>query len=173
MYNRTHAFRGERGKGSWIKSHIILSFSSFGNMYSDMHSYMAQCAKALDSQGSVITCYAKGNPRKSNCRKLCIILRFRPCSKCEGKESEVPKLCIALPFRRRAYGPKACGILSLGVGILTPIAMAIRVLPGAFGLELCRPNRCQATHENHQNHWFPTGFISVFARHRLTFLHWC
>ena len=51
---------------------------------------------------------------------------------------------------RRAYGPKACGTLSLGVGILTPIAMTIRVCPGAFGLELCRPNLPQATPEIYQ-----------------------
>ena len=32
--------------------------------------------------------------------------------------------------------------------------MAIRILPGAFGLELCPVNRCQATHEDPQNHSF-------------------
>ena len=50
---------------------------------------------------------------------------------------------------RRASGPKACGTLSLGVGILTPIAMTIRVCPEPFGLELCRVNLPQATLENH------------------------
>ena len=38
----------------------------------------------------------------------------------------------------------------LSVEFLTPIAITIKVCPGAFGLERCRANRCQATPENHQ-----------------------
>ena len=53
---------------------------------------------------------------------------------------------------------------------LKPIAMAIRILPGALGLELCRVNRNQATLKFDQNHWFYIGCISVCGWHRSIFL---
>ena len=31
---------------------------------------------------------------------------------------------------RRAFGPEACGSLGVGAGVLIPVAMTIRVLPG-------------------------------------------
>ena len=63
--------------------------------------------------------------------------------------------------------------LSFCVLFLTPIAMTIRVCPGAFGLELGRPNRNQATTEIYPKCWFYTGFISMSNWHQSTFLHWC
>ena len=52
----------------------------------------------------------------------------------------------------------------LSFAFLTPIAMAaIRILPGAYGLELCPANRTQATLDFHQNLWFYIGFIRIYG----------
>ena len=48
--------------------------------------------------------------------------------------------------------------------------MTIRILPGAFGLELCLVNRFQATDEMNQHHWFYTDVINMSDYHRLGFL---
>ena len=62
---------------------------------------------------------------------------------------------FAGPMAQSVWDPQ------LSFVFLTPIAMAIRILPGAFGLELCPLNRNQPTLTFYQRHWFYRGFISI------------
>ena len=64
---------------------------------------------------------------------------------------------IARPMAQSVWEPQ------LSFVFVTPIAMTIRVLPGAFGLELCRANLPQATLEMNQHVWFCISDIRIFA----------
>ena len=68
-----------------------------------------------------------------------------------------PVACLLLPIAHaliiNSPGPWPQGVWDqeLSFVLLNSIAMTIKVLPGAFGLELCPANRCQTTPQIYQH----------------------
>ena len=75
-------------------------------------------------------------------------------------------MCMCICLKAKLAGPTAQSVWEpqLSFVFLSPtIAMAIRILPGAFDLEPCRVNRNQATLKFDEDHVFYNGSISMLV----------